>query len=282
MNLLGRNVIERLARFGYGARGIVYCVVGALALLAALGRGGRADDSESAIRWVFAGPFGTILVGIIALGLAGFALWRFVEGLTDADRRGTSPKGLVVRAAHVGSAVIYSGLAITAGSLALGLGRRSQGGHGMQDWTAWLLAKPFGLWFVGFIGLGVIAGGVAFLAKAATGNVTDRLKLASSQSGWAKPVGQFGYAARGVAFVIIGGFFIAAAWYQASSEVKGLAGAFAALRAQPYGWVLLAIVAAGHVAFGVFGLIQARFRHIDAPDLDETDDAVRDALRGAS
>ena len=278
MNLLGRNVIERLARFGYGARGVVYCIVGGLALLAALGRGGRADDSESAIRWVLAGPFGSVLVGFIAIGLLGFALWRFVEGLTDADRRGTSPKGLVVRAAHIGSAVIYTGLAITAGSLALGLGR-ARGGDGMQDWTAWLLSKPFGLWLVGLIGLGVMAGGVAFLVEAATGKVTDRLKLDAGQCRWAKPVGQFGYAARGVAFLIIGGFFLAAAWYQASSEVKGLAGAFAALRAQPYGWVLLAIVAAGHFAFGAFGLIQARFRHIDAPDLDETDDAVLKALR---
>ncbi|GJD29405.1 hypothetical protein PMNALOAF_0638 [Methylobacterium adhaesivum] len=281
MHSLGRNVIERLARFGYGARGIVYCVVGGLALLAALGRGGRADDSESAIRWVLAGPFGPVLVGFIAVGLLGFALWRFVEGLTDADRRGTSAKGLVVRAAHIGSAAIYTGLAITAGSLALGLGR-ARSGDGMQDWTAWLLAKPFGLWLVAFIGLGIMAGGVAFLVKAATGKVTDRLKLGPDQCRWAKPVGQFGYGARGIAFLIIGGFFLAAAWHQASSEVKGLAGAFAALRAQPYGWVLLAIVAAGHFAFGAFGLIQARFRHIDAPDIDETDDAVLRAIRPAS
>jgi len=275
---LGRNVIERLARFGYGARGIVYCIVGGLALLAALGRGGRADDSESAIRWVLAGPFGPVLVGLMAVGLFGFALWRFVEGLTDADRRGTSPKGLVVRAAHIGSAAIYTGLTVTAGGLALGLGQ-ARSGDGMQDWTAWLLAKPFGLWLVALVGLGVMAGGVAFLVKAATGKVTDRLKLGPEQCRWAKPVGQFGYAARGIAFLIIGGFFLAAAWHQASSEVKGLAGAFAALRTQPYGWVLLAVVAAGHFAFGAFGLIQARFRHIDAPDIDETDDAVLKALR---
>ena len=278
MQYLGRNVIERLARFGYGARGIVYCIVGGLALLAALGRGGRADDSESAIRWVLAGPFGPVLVGLIAVGLFGFALWRFVEGLTDADRRGTSPKGLVVRAAHIGSAAIYTGLTVTAGGLALGLGQ-ARSGDGMQDWTAWLLAKPFGLWLVALVGLGVMAGGVAFLVKAATGKVTDRLKLGPEQCRWAKPVGQFGYAARGIAFLIIGGFFLAAAWHQASSEVKGLAGAFAALRTQPYGWVLLAVVAAGHFAFGAFGLIQARFRHIDAPDIDETDDAVLKALR---
>ena len=274
---LGHNTIERLARFGYGARGIVYCLVGGLALLAAIGRGGRAGDSESAIRWVLAGPFGAVLVGLIAFGLLAFALWRLVEGVTDADRRGTSPKGVVVRLAHLLSAGIYTGLAITAGSLALGLGRG--GGDAGQDWTAWLLAKPFGLWLVGLVGVGIMAGGLAFLVKAYKGDVTDRLRLDAQARRWAKPVGRFGYAARGIAFLIIGGFFIAAAWHQASAEVKGLAGAFAALRAQPFGWVLLAIVAAGHFAFGAFGLIQARFRHIDAPDLDQTDDAVAAALR---
>ncbi|MGU3362273.1 DUF1206 domain-containing protein [Methylobacterium sp. M6A4_1b] len=274
---LGHNTIERVARFGYGARGIVYCIVGGLAVLAAIGQGGRAGDSESALRWVLAGPFGVFLVGLIALGLLGFAVWRFIESVTDADRRGTSPKGTVVRLAHLLSAVIYTGLAITAAGLALGLGRK--GGDAAQDWTAWLLSKPFGLWLVGLIGLGVMGGGVAFLVKAYKGDVTDRLKLDAAHCRWAKPIGQFGYAARGIAFLIIGGFFIAAAWYQASSEVKGLAGAFAALRAQPYGWVLLAIVAAGHFAFGAFGLIQARFRHIDAPDIDQTDDAVAAAIR---
>lgn len=277
---LGRNAIERLARFGYGARGIVYCLVGGLALLAAFGRGGRTGDSESAIRWVLAGPFGAILVGIIAVGLAGFALWRLIEGVTDADRRGRSLKGVIVRSAHIGSAAIYTGLAVTAGSLALGLGR--SGSDGAQDWTAWLLAKPFGLWLVGLIGLGVMGGGVAFLWKAVKGDVTERLKLDRAHCRWAKPVGQFGYGARGIAFLIIGGFFVAAAWHQASSEVKGLSGAFEALRSQPYGWVLLAIVAAGHFAFGAFGLIQARFRHIDAPDLDETDDAVVAAWRSVT
>ncbi|HEV7438433.1 MAG TPA: DUF1206 domain-containing protein [Methylobacterium sp.] len=278
----GRNTLERLARFGYGARGVVYCVVGALAVLAAIGQGGRAGDSKGALRAVLGGPFGAWIVGFIAIGLFGFALWRLVEGVTDADNRGTGLKGYVVRAAHVGSAAIYGGLAVTAAGLALGLGRHRGSHDGMQDWTAWLLAKPFGLWLVGLIGLGVMGGGVAFLLKSWKGDVTERLALDAAACRWAKPIGRFGYAARGVAFLIIGGFFVAAAWHQASSEVKGLAGAFAALRAQPYGWVLLAIVAAGHFAFGAFGLIQARYRRIDAPDLDKADDAVARAVRSVT
>jgi len=279
----GRNTIERIARLGYGARGIVYIVVGALALLAAIGQGGRAGNSKDALRAVLGGPFGAVLVGLIALGLAGFALWRLVEGVTDADRRGTSAKGLAVRGAHLISAAIYLGLAVSAASLSLGLGM--SGGDGVHDGTAWLLSKPFGRWLVALGGLGVIGGGFGFLgkgilSKAWKGDVTDRLALdARARDRWAGPVGRFGYAARGIAFLIIGGFLVAAAWHQRSSEAKGLAEAFALLRAQPYGWILLAVVGSGHAAFGVFGLIQARYRRIDAPDIDRVDDAAGAAVR---
>lgn len=274
----GRNAIERIARFGYGARGVVYIVVGALALLAALGHGGRAGDSKDALRAVMAGPFGAAVVGLIALGLAGFALWRLVEGITDADRRGTSAKGLAVRGAHLISAGLYLGLAASAASLSLGLGM--SGGDGVHDGTAWLLSKPFGRWLVALVGLAVVGGGFGFLGKAWRGDVTDRLALdARARDRWAGPIGRFGYAARGLAFLIIGGFLVAAAWHQRSSDAKGLAEAFALLRAQPYGWILLGLVAAGHAAFGAFGLIQARYRHIDAPDIDRVDDAAGAAAR---
>ena len=273
------NALEHLARFGYGARGLVYCVVGALALLAALGQGGAAGDSKSALRSLLGGPFGVVVVGLIALGLAGFALWRLVEGATDADRRGRSAKALAVRGAHLISAAAYAGLALSAARLAFGIGRASAGGDGVQDWTAWLLRQPLGPWLVGLVALGVAAAGLAYAAKAWTGGVTDRLSLPAGGERWAKPVGRFGYAARAVVFVIIAGFLLAAAWTQGPAEAHGLSGAFAALRAQPYGWFLLAVVAAGHFAFGAFGLIQARYRHIDAPDLGDADAALARAKR---
>ncbi len=274
------NTLEYLARFGYGARGTVYCVIGALAVLAALGQGGSAGDSKDALRFVLGGPFGAILVGLIALGLLGFASWRLVEAVTDADRRGSSAKALLVRAGHLVSAGVYLALAVSAGSLAFGIGRASAGGDGVTDWTRWLLDQPFGPWLVGLLGLGVAGTGIGYMVKAWKGDVADRLALPAGRAGrWACPVGRFGYSARGIAFLIIGGFVLTAAWTQASSDAKGLSGAFQALRAQPYGWVLLGIVAAGHFAFGAFGLIQARYRRIEAPDLDKADDAVARAVR---
>ena len=277
------NTLEHLARYGYGARGTVYCIVGALALLAALGRGGSTDDSEGALRVVLGGPLGAVLVAVIALGLLGFALWRVVEGVTDADRRGTSPKALLVRGGHLVSAGVYLALGVTAAGLAFGIGRASAGGDGIRDGTAWLLDQPFGPWLVGLLGLGIAGTGIGYGVKAWKGDVADRISLPSGPTGrWFCPIGRFGYAARGVAFLIIGGFVLTAAWTQASSDAKGLSGAFKALRAQPYGWVLLGIVAAGHFAFGTFGLIQARYRRIDAPDIDTADDAVSRVVRAVT
>ncbi|GMA78581.1 hypothetical protein GCM10025880_49980 [Methylorubrum aminovorans] len=123
------------------------------------------------------GPFGAVIVGLIAFGLASFALWRVVEGATDADRRGRSAKALAVRGAHLISAVIYAGLALTAGQLAFGIGRASAGGDGVRDWTKWLLNQPFGPWLVGIVGLGIAAAGIGYAAKAWKGNVTERLSF---------------------------------------------------------------------------------------------------------
>jgi hypothetical protein len=273
----GRSVLELVARAGYGARGLTYCLVGGLAVLAAVGEGGQAGGSRSALLTLLERRFGWILLGLVAVGLAGFALWRLIEAVTDADRHGRSAKGLATRAGHLLSAVLYGSLAFSVARAVAGFG--GLGGdedRAARDWTAWLLQQPFGRWAVAAIGLGVIAAGGAFLVKAWRGDVVRRLALPVDARTWAVHVGRLGYAARGVTFGLIGGFLIAAAWESRSADVKGLGGALQALRLQPYGWVLLGLVAAGLAAFGAFGLIQARYRRIDPPDLDD----AREALAG--
>jgi hypothetical protein len=271
--------MEWLARWGYGARGAVYCLVGGLALLAALGPGGRTGGSRGALQTLLDQPFGKVWLAVIAAGLMGFALWRTVEALTDADRRGRTWKGIGVRAAHLVSGGIYLSLALFAGSLAGGVGRSGGGeDQAAQDWTAWLLQQPFGPWLVGFVGAGVIAAGLGFGWKAWRGNVTDRLAMPPGVAHWAVPAGRLGFAARGVVFALIGFFLLLAAQHSSSSRVRGLGGALESLQAQPYGWLLLSLTAAGLCAFGVFGFVQARYRHIDAPDAADAKAAVVQGL----
>jgi hypothetical protein len=270
--------MEIMARLGYGARGIVYCLVGGLALLAAFGSGGQTGGSKSALQTLLSQPFGKAWLAAIALGLFGFAAWRIVEALTDADHRGTEWKALGVRAAHLISGGIYASLALFAVNLALGLGGGGGEDQAAQGWTAWLLSQPFGQWLVGLIGIGVAGAGVGFAWKGWKRDVMARLAIPPGTERWVQPLGRLGYAARGVVFVIVGIFLVVAALHSNSSEVRGLGGALQSVQAQPFGWILLAIVAAGLVAFGVFGLVQARYRHLDAPDLQDAKNAVADGM----
>ncbi len=272
---LQRSTPEIAARLGFGARGLVYCLVGGLALLAAFGAGGQTGGSRTALRSLMDQPFGWILLGLIAVGLLFFAAWQALAAVPDADRRGTSPKGLAIRAGQALGAAIHAGLAISALGLAFGFG--SGGGpedQAARDWTAWLMAKPFGQGLVGLVGLGIAGTGLVWLWKAWRGTVLDRLALPADARRWALPMGRLGFAARGVVFVVIGGFVIGAAIHSNSREVQGLGGALEALQRQPYGWALLAATAAGLFAFGVFGLVQARYRRIEVPDAGDAGDAV--------
>jgi hypothetical protein len=274
MPTIRQNPVETLARFGYGARGVVYGLVGGLALLAAIGSGGQTGGSRSALQTLLSQPFGKFWLVVIALGLFGFCTWRILEALSDADRRGSDMKGMGIRAAHLISGFIYAGLAISALNLALGRGSTGGEDQAAQDWTAWLMSQPFGQWLVGLIGLAIAGTGLAFIWKAWRGNVTERLSLPADKRDWIVTLGRMGFAARGVVFLMIGGFLVLAALRASSSEVHGLGGSLQALQQQPYGWALLALTALGLFAFGLFGLVQARYRHIDAPDLDDAKAAV--------
>jgi hypothetical protein len=243
-------------------------------LLAAIGSGGQTGGSRSALQTLLSQPFGRVWLGVIALGLFGFCAWRVLEALTDADRLGSDLKGLGTRAAHLISGVIYAGLALSALNLALGQGGGGGEDQAAQDWTAWLLSQPFGQWLVGLIGIAITGTGLAFVWKAWRGDVTAYLVLPADKRDWFVSLGRMGFAARGVVFLLIGGFLILAAVHSSSSDVHGLGGALQALEQQPYGWVLLSLTALGLFAFGVFGLIQARYRHIDAPDLDDAKAAI--------
>jgi hypothetical protein len=159
-------------------------------------------------------------------------------------------------------------------------GRQASGeDQAAQDWTAWLLSQPFGQWLIGGIGIAVALAGFGFIWKGWRGDVVYRLALPPQGGRWAVLLGRFGFAARGVVFVLIGGFLLLAALHGNSSEVHGLGGALQSLQRQSYGWILLGLTAAGLLAFGLFGLVQARYRRLDAPDMDDAKAAVAHGMK---
>lgn len=257
---------HRLARAGFAAKGIVYIIIGGLAALAAFGVGGGTTDRKGALQTVYDQPFGKFLLIIIAIGLVGYALWKFIEAAMDTENKGTEPKGLIIRGSYAVIGVSYTLLAIAALQLSLGAGNAGQSSDATtQDWTAKLLDAPFGPFLVIVVGAIVIGIGVYQLYKAFTAKFKEKLdlsKLSPTQQNWTVGFGRFGYAARGVIFGLIGLFLIIAALQQNPGEAKGLGGTLQKLQEQPYGPYLLGAVAIGLVAYGIFSLIEAFCRRL--------------------
>ena len=115
-----RPWIERFARYGYAAKGVVYVLIGSLAALGAFKGGGGPTDSRGALRQIVGQPYGRVMLGVIAAGLAGYALWRVTQALRDTEDKGTNWKGLAVRTGYACIGVVYAGLSFSAVRIILG------------------------------------------------------------------------------------------------------------------------------------------------------------------
>jgi hypothetical protein len=258
--------IEPLSRLGYAAKGAVYVLVGVLAAQAAAGVGGDTTDTRGALEHVLEAPLGQVLLALVALGLAGYALWCFVQAALDCDDEGSDVHGLAARVGHAITGVVYAGLVVWAVGLLVGTNRgAAETADPTRDRTAWLLAQPLGAWLVGIGGAVIIGVGLYALWKAWRSDLCERLRLAElgpTEQMWITRLGRAGFAAHGVTLVLIGAFLIKAAVEATAETARGLGGALAALAEQPEGPWLLGIVAAGLVAYGLFMFVQARYRHL--------------------
>lgn len=256
--------IERLARFGYAAKGIVYIIIGVLAFMAAVDWGGRVTGTEGAFQTIASQPFGKVMLFVVAIGLLGYVLWRFVEAIKDPEHQDSGPGAIGRRITYAVSGIIYGALALSALKIVFGNSSGSSSG-GSQQQTATLLSQPFGRWLVAAVGVASIAYGFYCFYRSYSTKFRRKLKLAEMDvktEKWATRIGRFGLAAKGVVAVIVGYFFIQAARTYDASQAASTEGALQALQRQPYGAWLMGIVALGLVAYGIHLEVQARYRRI--------------------
>jgi hypothetical protein len=258
--------VKRLARLGHAAKGTVYFIVGLLAAQAAIGSGGKTTDSEGALSTIVTQPFGKFLLGIVTVGLIGYAIWRLVEAIFDPERspRDEGAKRIGQRLGYAFSGVAYAGLAFTAIKLIIGSGGGG-GGNATKDWTARFLSQPFGQWLVGLAGVVTVGVAIAYLYEAFKGKFRRHFKMqemSPSERTWTMRLGRFGISARAIVFIVIGIFFIQAARLSDPNQAKGLGEALATLAQQPFGPWLLGAVAFGLIAYGIYSLFEARYRRI--------------------
>jgi hypothetical protein len=207
------------------------------------------------------------LLAILAAGLLAYALWRFVQAAVDPEHKGKDAKGLAQRGGYVASGLTYGALGLLAARMAVGQASGGAGGQSQQDWTAQLLAQPFGVWLVALVGLIIIGVGLYQFYYGFSGKFRKELKLremTQAEQTWATRSGQLGYAARGVVYAMTGGFFILAALRTNPEAAGGFGKALAELSRQPYGPWLLGIVALGVFCYGLYSFVQARYRRIFA------------------
>jgi hypothetical protein len=253
---------EWFSRAGFVARAAIYLVIGVLALELAFGIGGKATNQQGALETIARQPFGKALLVVVAIGLGGYATWRLIRAALGHGPEKSDSR--LDRLTAFASGIVYAGLCAIAIQLLLGSGGGNGSGQTHKT-TAGVLGWPAGTWLVGIagavlIGVGLFQGYRAFsrdfLEDAKVEEMSPRVQGGYS---W---IGSLGYLARMVVFCVVGAFLIKAGAEFGPNKAVGLDGALAKIGDQAYGHLLLGIVAAGLIAFGLYSIADARYRRI--------------------
>ncbi|TXS37745.1 DUF1206 domain-containing protein [Streptomyces sp. OR43] len=262
------SAVEAGGRAGFVARGVIYVLVGVLALRIAFGEGGSGEkqaDRGGALAEIAQKPFGSVLLWVLGVALAGMALWRLSEAAFGAA--GPDGRKAAKRLASAGRAVFYAFVSYSVLMFAAG-DRGSGSGSGdaqSKDVTAQVLGMSGGRWLVGAAGAVIAGAGLWIAGRAALRKFHKHLRMGEMSPAERRAVditGVFGGVARGLVFAVAGGFAVAAAVKARSGEAKGMDDTLRSFATTPAGPWLLALIAVGLMAFGLFSWANARRRRI--------------------
>ncbi len=253
-----------LARGGLVAKGASYAIVAVLAIELAVGHGGKATSRSGALHALAGDSFGKVVLGLLVAGFAAYALWRFVEAWAAP---GDDAKKWAKRLGSIGRGLIYAGLAFSAAKILVGAGGGGSQNAKAHQTTATLLSLPAGTWLVGIGGAIVIGVGLWNFYRGISGKFEDKWRtgeMSPTARRWGGRAGTVGHVARAAVFGLIGVFVIKAALDYDPKEAIGLDGALQKLAAAAYGPWLLGVTAAGLFAYGLYCLVDARYRDVSA------------------
>jgi hypothetical protein len=257
---------QRLGRAGLVAKGITFGIVAALAFNVALA-GGELEDRPGALQAVAQSTVGRALLGALAVGLGGYALWRFAQAFLGEKLESHESEGWLKRIGLVGRGLLYAWLFAMCLSLVLNADEPISGGGDREEdrATSIVLEQPLGRWLVAAVGLGIIGVGLFNLYRALSGRFRKDLKEEQMNRDERRSytvLGVIGHLARSLVFTLAGWFLVKAAWEYDPKEAIGLDGALRKLADAEYGALLLGGTAAGLLAYGLFCLVQARYRTV--------------------
>ncbi len=258
--------VEGFGRFGLTAKGVVYCVTGILAFMAAFDLGNQGDKAgkSGVFGFITDQPFGKVLLAIVALGLICYCIWRFIEAFKDTENKGSDAKGLSVRARYFLSGLAYSLVAVYAVKFLFTT--HNKGDNNSEKMVAGeLLSKPFGQGLVGITGLVIIGIGIYQIMLAVSGKYKKHVEEGHAQiksKSLLLRAGKVGYISRGIVWLITGWLFIKAGWLSDAKQAGGTNAAFKWLQTSDYGSYLLGGVAVGLICYGIFMFVRAKYQPI--------------------
>jgi hypothetical protein len=264
----GRGWYAVLARSGLVAKGLSFGLVGVLAIKLAAGHGGNATSREGALQTLAQHGFGKAVLVLLALGFAAYALWRFVQAYAERDEE-SGEKGEAKkwgkRVGYLGRGLIYAGLTASTVKILLGSGGQQSQNQKVRSTTATVFDWPAGRWIVAIAGLCIIGAGLWNAYRGLTKKFEDKWRtgeMSTSERTWGGRAGMAGHLARAVVFGLIGIFVTKAAIDYTPKDAIGLDGALQKLVHASYGPYLLGLTAAGLVCYGLYCLIDARYRDV--------------------
>ena len=257
----GNSQLELLERLGYVVRGLLYAVMGILVLRIAVGiGGGQATDLSGSMVFLIGNPFGKLVLIVVIVGLAAYSVWGFIRAIYDPLHRGSNASGYMARLGFVSSALSY--LAIVVFALQILAGSSTATGDSTQKTIASVLTHPAGGWLtilIGLIAIGVAVGQFIESYRATFARDLKGAEMSASERNIAVKLGRFGMFARGVTFLVIGWFLIQAGMHNDASQAQGFGGAFLFLLNQPFGHILVGVIALGFIALGLHSFACARW-----------------------
>lgn len=258
-------------RAGYAGRGLVYLVLAGFSLFA-IWHGGQAQGTGSALKALESSAGGRVVLGLIALGMASYAVWRLVDSLWDLEDYGRDAEGLAARAGMIVTGLLHAGLGVAA--VAVLLSQDDGGGSKIAEWTGQVMALPAGRIIVGLAGLATLGAGAYYAHKALSETYRDHLRSNHFTRRWNLAL-KAGVLAQAVMVGGIGGFMAYAALSADPGEAGGASKVFEFLGTQPFGQVLVLAFCVGLLGFALFCFVNAAYRivpKVDGGDVESLTD----------
>jgi hypothetical protein len=260
-SLFGNVWLQRYMRVGHGAKGVLYGLIGLFLVNDIIHDQPVISGSDGVLVALGRRPMGSIMLTLLALGLLGYVLWRLIQaGINPGHQGRPGLRQFVQRFGYVCSGLAYFSIARTAGRLAFNLAVDFN--DTLDDIASLLFEVEIGPWMLLGMGFGVIGIGLVYIYGAISGGYISefRQQLDANVARWATLVGQVGITARGVGFILIGGYLVKAAYLIEDGPAGGLGKVFDQLDSQPLGEYWLGAIAFGFIAYAIYMIVAGIYR----------------------